>query len=505
MTKKQTDKPKKQYRTYAYRIKQSHPLFSYCDTMCLNAKNMYNVTQFHIRQVMTGVQKDKACLSENEKHVFATLEQCLVQLNEIQETTYEKKCQKAVLEEKDLPKKPTPHQMPTTEKWFLTYGLLDGMFKLSNNADYRSLPTQTSQAMIKLVLQDWTSYFESIKDFKHHSSKYLGRPNLPRYAKKNGRKVATFTNQDAVIRHMKESFTHHELKLPKTKLTLPLGDLSHCDTTDLKEVRIVPKGTDYVIELVCQLKHIQTLGTKETATRIASIDLGVSNFVTMSNNIGEAPILVKGGILKNKNQFYNQQRAHYYGILRLGKSPKEEPFTSKRLNALDRKRHDFMKDYFHKVSKQLVMYCLDHQIDTLVIGKNDGWKQHVNFKKKDKQNFIHIPYNVFIQTLTYKAEQAGIFVVETEESYTSKASFLDRDALPIYQENNTTKYTFSGYRVKRSWYQSKQHGRIHADVNGAANIQRKVFPQVGDSHVWDTGVLKTPIPLSVSYASKIQK
>ena len=187
--------------------------------------------------------------------------------------------------------------------------------------------------------------------------------------KKDGRKIALITNQDAVI-YPKKDQDGWELKLPKIDIRYNLGQFQM--DGKLKEVRIVPKGTGYTLELVHEVHKIPIKTTKEIAQRIAAIDLGVSNFVTMTNNIGERPIIIKGGKLKSKNQWYNKQRAHYYGILRQGKSPKEGLFHSKRLTRLDEKRHRFIKDFFHKASKQIVSYCVEYQIDTLVIGKNKG-------------------------------------------------------------------------------------------------------------------------------------
>ncbi len=300
------------------------------------------------------------------------------------------------------------------------------------------------------------------------------------------------TNQDAVI-YPKKDQSGFELKLPKTKLRYDLGEYEI--KGKLKEARIVPKGVGYTLELVCEIPKVKVATTKETARRIAAIDLGVNNFVTMTNNIGKRPIIIKGGTLKSKNQWYNKQRAYYYGILRQGKSPKEGQFTSKRLTQLDEKRHRFIKNFFHKASKQIVLYCQEHQIDTLVIGKNKGWKTDVQMNKKDKQSFTQLPFNLFISILTYKLESAGILVIESEESYTSKASFLDRDDIPTYgEEKEPTK--FSGYRKTRGLYKSYKHGLINADVNGSANILRKVFPSAFIDR--DRGVLKAPKSLLVA-------
>ena len=382
--------------------------------------------------------------------------------------------------------------MPTSSKWMVSRAFLDGIFKNSNNSDYRALPTQSSQGIIKQCLQDWSSYLELAKKYREDKNSLTGKPNIPRYAKKDGRKIAIITNQDAVIYPKKEQ-SGFELKLPKTKIRYNLGQFQ--PEGKLKEVRIIPKGTGYTLELVCEVLVDTVQVTKETSKRIAAIDLGVNNFVTMTNNIGQRPIIIKGGKLKSKNQWHNKQRAHYYGILRQGKSPKEGQFNSKRLTHLDEKRHRFIKDFFHKASKEITNYCIENQIDTVVIGKNKGWKTDVQINMKDKQSFIQIPFNRFISILTYKLEAVGILVIESEESYTSKASFLDRDEIPTYGEEKET-LQFGGYRKTRGIYKSHKHGLINADVNGSANILRKVFPSAFTDR--DRGVLKAPKSLLVA-------
>jgi putative transposase len=73
----------------------------------------------------------------------------------------------------------------------------------------------------------------------------------------------------------------------------------------------------------------------------------------------------------------------------------------------------------------------------------------------------------------------GITVILTEESYTSKASFLDRDQMPVYDPNDQTEYGFSGWR-DGPWYRVKGRRPMHSDVNGSYNIGRKVFPTAFD-------------------------
>ena len=232
--------------------------------------------------------------------------------------------------------------------------------------DYKSLPAQTNDHTLILLSQDWKSFFCALKEYKINPDKFKGKPQIPRYAKKDGRKVAIFTNQSCKIKTKAiNGETTYYLIFPKTKLVLNLGTFD-ISSNKLQEVRIAPGPNFYTVEVIVAVpKSI----VAEESNRIVSIDLGVNNFATIANNVGLTPIIIKGGVLKAKNQFYNKLRAKYYGILRMGKKTNEGQFTSKRLNKLDTNRHAFIKDYFHKASKLIINYCTENQIDTIVSPK----------------------------------------------------------------------------------------------------------------------------------------
>ena len=493
---KSEEQSKKEYRTLQFRINKEHELFEYCDQMCFNSKNLYNVGMFHLRQLMTGLKKDKALVQNLEKEVIEKVKHYLPSLNEIKEREHEKKNKKRLQQgKKELLFK--PYVMPTEQHWFLDKNILDGILKLEENADYRSLPAQSSQGILTQLYEDWNSFFALNKLYHENPTTLTGKPKIPKYAKKDGRKITIISNQDAVIYHKETTY----LKLPKTKLKYELSKAPIPKEGKLKQVRIVPSSNFYVLELIFQIPEIEVLTIKETSKNIIAIDLGVNNFATIVSNVGKEPIIIKGGVLKAKNQWYNKQRSRYYSQLRQGKQPKKGSFTSKRLQRLDVKRNAFMKDTFHKLSKKIVSYCLTNGIDTIVIGKNKGWKTDVTMRKKDKQTFIQIPFNLFVSTLTYKANEQGILVIETEESYTSKASFLDRDDIPTYGKEKEKTPVFSGIRTSRGMYTSFKYGKINADVNGAANILRKVFPQAFGTDR-DSGVLKRPQSWSFKHLNK---
>ena len=128
--------------------------------------------------------------------------------------------------------------------------------------------------------------------------------------------------------------------------------------------------------------------------------------------------------------------------------------------------------YCNKVIKLLI----SENINKLIIGYNKEWKQEVNFGRKNKkstQNFVCIPFRQILNILKYKCLDNGIEYVEQEESYTSKASYIDNDNIPVFNKNNTTKYKFSGRRIKRGLYKTKDNQIIDADLNGSLNILKK--------------------------------
>ena len=497
-------------RTRQFIIKDSHPLFEYIDNLSFNCKNLYNTSNFYIRQLMSGLQKDASVRCDNEKEVISIVESSLDEINDIRKKS-------AINHKKSF----VPFEMPTSDKWMMSYHLLEGVLKVSKNADYLSLPSQCNQAIIKQAILDWKSYFASMRDYKKHPEKYNGMPKLPHYANKNGRKTCFLSNQICKVVY-DENTSKHYIKFPKTHLMYCIGEsgISWDSRNKLKQVRIVPMPNRlYAIELVYE-KPQNLITDKDESTKnegitekIAAIDLGVNNIVTMVDNIGNRgnrrskPMIIKGNIIKSRNQWYNRQRSHYYSILTKGRKASEHTtYCTRRLNNLDIKRNLFMKDQFHKISRIIVNECVHRDIDTLVIGINHEWKDNVSMRKSQKQTFIQIPFAQLISMIRYKAEEYGIEVIETEESYTSKASFLDNDEMPIYSKSNkcdnSDKHGFSGFsgrRIKRGLYRTSDGTVMNADVNGAFNILRKVFPtKISIDVVRDSGGLDSPVVSTVA-------
>ena len=393
----------------------------------------------------------------------------LQRMNENQTKSYHKRLEKEKLKPMDQQKetKLNLFDFPTKEKSFVGYHFLDCLFKTMKQKDYYALPGQINQQVVKNVVQNWKSFFESLKDYKMHPEKYSGRPSIPGYLPKGGRKETILSNQICTIKEGKY------LKFPKTKLRLNIGKLANLK--GYQQVRIVPKYDGFTVEMVILIGGKSEVTAKKE--RCMGIDLGLENMATVISNTGMTPILFKGGIIKSINQWYNKMRSRYYAALRNGQKNHEGSFHSKRLLGLDKQRYRKVKDFFHKVSFNIVKIAKENELDTIVIGKNDHWKQEINLGKKNNQNFVQIPHSQLIELIKYKANAEGIEVILTEESYTSKASFIDEDDIPTYQSGNNKPHIFSGKRISRGMYRSKNQILINADINGAANILRKVIPK----------------------------
>ena len=334
---------------------------------------------------------------------------------------------------------------------------------------YRMMQAKTSQQVLRNLCSDWKGYCKSLKKFAKNPSNYTGKPEMPKYRKKDGRKKVSFTNQQC-------SAKDGELHFSFMPFTLKIGiDYSGFD---LQEVRIVPMGTFYKLEIVWY--KVETVNNKFDKNAYLGIDLGVNNFAAITNTIGLRPILINGKIIKNINQYYNKKRAEYQSKLpfqQASNGSKKQVRWSKKLESLTTKRNEKITYEMHKISKYIIQYCLKYRIGVIVVGLNSNWKQKSKMGNITNQNFVKIPYRKFLNQLEYKATAVGIQVIEREESYTSQASFLDLDEIPTYGKVKTEP-VFSGVRKHRGMYVSKDNTIINADVNGSYNILRKEVPEL---------------------------
>lgn len=346
------------------------------------------------------------------------------------------------------------------------------VYHLVKSSDaYQALPRKVSNQVLIQLDQAWSAFFEAMEAYQEHPERFTARPKLPKYKHKtSGRNLLVFELGAIWKAHLAQ----REIAVSQ------LGWLVETkqNPKQIKQVRIVPKADHCVVEVVYQLEAKPAPVDKDL---FVALDPGVSVLAALtSNKPGFCPCLVAGGSLKATNQLYNKQRAHDQKRLAHGKAQR---LTSHRLDRMTKKRNRRVMHYLHTASRRIIDLLVEEGIGTLVIGKNPFWKQGVELGRKHNQEFVQIPHAKFIELLTYKAELVGITVLLTEESYTSTASFLDRDVLPAYDPTQGSeqedKPRFSGRRDGR-WYRVKGRAPIHADVNGSYNIGRKVFPTAFD-------------------------
>ena len=338
----------------------------------------------------------------------------------------------------------------------ISYNHLDKL--MQPHEAYHALPAKVAQQVLKQVTQAWEAFFAARKEYEAHPEKFLGRPKLPGYRHKSeGRNLLVYTGQAVSQRALKRGLIQPSM----LAITVKTKQRS------IDQVRIVPRKGYYVVEVIYE-RPIQ-LSSVDPAL-CAGLDLGIDNLAAIaSNKRGFVPRLVNGRRLKMHNQWYNKRKAQLQR--KLGTTG-----STKQMERLTITRNRQVQHELHIASRQIVDLLVAEGIGILIIGKNIGWKQEVEMGSRNNQNFVQIPHARFIEMLTYKAKLVGIQVIVTEESYTSKASFLDLDPIPVYDAQQEDKPRFSGKRIKRGLYCASGGRLIHADVNGAYNILRKGKP-----------------------------
>jgi putative transposase len=336
---------------------------------------------------------------------------------------------------------------------------------MKNHEAYQALPRKVSNQVLLQLHQAWVGFFEAMEQWREHPERFTGHPKLPGYKHKTaGRNLLVYEKGAIWKRELDQGV------IAVSELGALVQTAQSRET--VSQVRIVPKGDHYVIEVIYQE---ETKPAPVDPALFVAADLGVGVLAALtSNKPGFTPRLVNGEPIKSLNRFYNKQRARHQSHL-----AKQNRFTSRQLERITTKRNRRILHYLHAASRRIIELLEQEGIGLLIVGKNPLWKQEVEMGKRNNQNFVQIPHAKFIDLLTYKAELVGITVIITEESYTSRASFLDRDEIPVYDPNRQEEPRFSGRRDGR-WYYASGKRIIHSDVNGSYNIGRKVVPTAFD-------------------------
>ena len=316
-----------------------------------------------------------------------------------------------------------------------------------------SVNTKIVHSILNKLKFDWNCYWALLNLVKN--KQYDKKVNIPKYKKQYN--LVEYGNQVLSKKKLKLGFIGTDKMKQGLKLSKKHKDLN------CKCFRIFHKNNNFVCELIYE-KEIDDQ-TNSTG-KVASIDLGLENLFTVAFNYNKKGISFKGTKLKSINQYFNKEKSKLQSLL-----PKNE-YCSKRILHLFYKREEQLRNVIGYYSNRLIDLLVKEGISTLVIGHNKNWKNKINIGKVNNQNFVSIPFNKVIDIIKYKAEDLGIKCIEQEESYTSKASFLDNDNIPTFNEVNE-KHTFSGKRISRNLYKAKNNQIIDADLNGALNIMKK--------------------------------
>jgi putative transposase len=347
---------------------------------------------------------------------------------------------------------------------FFKTGKLIGKYDLEkeykSNKHYQVLHSQAAQQILRSVAESFKSFKEL--DKKYSKGQLHFKPKLPKYRKGNGYALVTYPNQ--------------ALKLVGDTMKIPLGNTikrwfkldsftipmpSNLKYADIKELRILPRNQCFYAEFVYQQELASELNLNPNSA--LAIDPGINNWLSCVSNVGTS-FIVDGRKVKSLNQWYNKRVSTL-------KEGKPQGYWDEQLAYITEKRNRQMRDAINKAAKLVVDHCIKHNIGTVVFGWNQGQKQEATLGKTT-QSFVQIPTARLKKRVEQLCEYHGIKFVETEESYTSKASFLDGDFLPTYGEKPET-WKPSGKRVKRGMYRTVTGKLINADLNGAANIMRK--------------------------------
>ena len=369
---------------------------------------------------------------------------------------------------------------------YLNYEKNYALLKTSNS--YKMLNANMAQQILKEVDSSFKSFFSLLKLAK--KVKYAFKDCcLPKYLPKDGYTTLVIglvrLNGNKLILPYSNAYkkTHKcvEITIPPILL----------DKT-IKEIRIIPKANarffeiHYIYEAECIQRNLNIQNA-------LALDLGINNLVTAVSNTSKS-FIIDGKRLKSINQWFNKENARLQSIKdkqHFGKKP------TNRQKVIARNRNNKVNDYMNKTARTIIDYCINNDIGTLVVGYNETFQKNSNIGKDNNQNFVNIPYGQLRDKLEYLCKLNDIVFVKQEESYTSKASFWDRDNIPIYNNDNPQSYTFSGKRIHRGMYQCLNGKCFNADVNGALNILRK--SRVVDINIlYSRGEVDTPIRIRIA-------
>ena len=368
------------------------------------------------------------------------------------------------------------------EKQYLRYESNYHEMKYLEN--YKLLNADISQQTLKNVDQMFKSFFALIKLAKQgkYNFKHIRLPNyLPKNSYSNLIIGQVRIKDDNILMIPYSNTFKKKYKVNRINIKIP----QVLENKEIKQIQIIPKFNARFFEIQYTYE-IQEENIKLNTNNALAIDLGVNNLCTCVTNTGKS-FIIDGRKLKSINQFFNKQNAKLRSI----KDKQNILRQTKQQFLISKKRKNRIDDYINKTCRYVINYCLSNDIGTLVVGYNQSFQCKASLGKRNNQIFTQLPFGKIREKLEYLCKRYNINYILQEESYTSKASFFDNDELPIYNADNPQTYEFSGKRIKRGLYQTKNNYLFNADCNGALNILRK-SSVVDLSILYGRGALDTP-------------
>ncbi len=341
---------------------------------------------------------------------------------------------------------------------YLGYNKLEKEVKLNEN--YRLLPVQSAQQILRLLDKNFRSFFALLR--KKNLGQYNDKISIPKYKNKGGMFNIIFTNQFISMKNKSIYFVRSKeyKKLNSTKLFI---DFNCKINGKIKQILFKPLNNGQYFKMYIQYEeNRKEINYELNKNNYLSIDLGINNLASCFNGQTGHSLLMNGKPLKSYNRYYNKQIAEYKSILK--KINKKD--WSNRLQRFTNNRENYIDNYFNQIVNKIIKYCIQNNIGNIILGYNENWKQNINIGKINNQKFNSIPYLQFKIKLENKCIENNIQFQYIEESYTSKCSFLDNEEM-IKKDN------YLGKRIKRGLFKSQYGKLINADINGAANIMRK--------------------------------
>jgi transposase, IS605 orfB family len=347
------------------------------------------------------------------------------------------------------------------------------VFTKNHNPDYYALQSNLAGEVLMQVGRQFIGFF---------NDKSNKKKRIPKYKNKNGYNIITFPKL-AISKYIK--FDRYKQLYTYTLCKKSYNLKIQSSKPNIKMVKFVYDEAKDLIKCF-KIYEVEQPELKSDNSRYFSIDPGLNNIVSIYNNIGIRPFLYNGRPIKSINQYYNKTNAKLRSELPTNVK------SSKRLKQLSFKRNNKIDYEMHKISTHIINEAVKNDISKIFIGNNVGWKNEINMGQRNNQNFANIPHTKLFHQLLYKGLLNGIEVIFTEESYTSKASFFDKDELPVYGENDN--YKFSGKRISRGLYKDSKGNLWNADLNGGGNIMRKVSDKAAYKGIRKTKeLMKQPI------------